>query len=362
MSDPLLKRLLGDLPPARTPEGDEAAFRRLEREFASRAGGGLARRLSIWLAPVGAAAALGLFLIGRPAPTSTTTFRHCHPGTKCLENFATAMGPSSPAEPPPAIAAPTPIAAPAPPSAPRPPPIVALAHAERIPLPDGSLALLERGSRLSVERRDPSNVVLSLEAGAVFVHAAHHDVGSLVVRAGDCSVVVHGTGFRVWRRERSLSVGLWHGSVELRDASGASRFLRPGEELRHADGEPLAVASVGPLRDREEGRAEEAELLGRSPAPAPREPRRRASGSPPAEARADVRRCLAQTRSTTAAAALELDLTLADDGRVLSSGAEPGQGDARLASCVAEAALHWRLDPPLPALRGLQFVYPVPLK
>ncbi|MHB1845186.1 MAG: FecR domain-containing protein [Deltaproteobacteria bacterium] len=362
MKPPALRRLLGDLPPVALPDENDEAFRRLERALASPPRSSRVRPL-LWLVPLGATAAAGLLVFGGSLGGSLTKApkKRCPEGTKCLENFA------AQAEP-----------APVPEPALRPLPVrlqdhAANEHDERIALADGSLALLERGSRVIVGEQSPAEIRLDLEQGALFVHAAHHATGSLRVEAGDCSVIVHGTGFRVERRDRELRVGLWHGSVEVRRWTGESLFLRPGQELRHPEGAGLDQATVGPLSEAARGRAEEAELLGLPPAPAPahatsQRPVALPSVAPPVmpavtpEAHADVARCLTRTGANPTAAELKLDLTLADDGQVLSAAAEPGEGDPRLASCVAEAALHWTLGAPPTALRGLQFVYPIPLK
>ncbi|MHB8417662.1 MAG: FecR domain-containing protein [Myxococcales bacterium] len=264
---------------------------------------------------------------------------------------------------------------------------VATSHGEaRLSLPGGSLALLEPGSALGAARLDPAGVELTLASGAVFVHAAKLGAASLSVRAGDYRVVVHGTGFRVERRAGQVSVGLWHGSVEVRsDFDSRGVFLTPGHLLRFDEARGPAGAVARPLAEAEgPGAAEEARLLGEAaPAPAWHRPSRptsalapaasgvsrpnRATSSRPAEAEAavsppafvtaDVARCRGQLARATDG--LRLDLTLADDGQVLAAQAEHGSGDPKLGSCIAEAALRWKLDPPPEALRGMQFVYPI---
>jgi hypothetical protein len=243
----------------------------------------------------------------------------------------------------------------------------------KLRFPGGSVTLLEPDSSVQLARLDADDVEIDLQAGAIFVHAAKLGAGQLAVRTGAYRVIVHGTGFRVERSKGQVEVGLWHGSVEVR-ADGASQgtMLEPGHQLRFSEAHGLAGAVTRSLGDvsggEEKGVAEEARLLG-LPAPAPKPAPRAATPTPLAEAApsgppapviADVARCRAETPSAPAGG-VRLDLTLADDGQVLSAAAEHG-GDAVLASCVAEAALHWKLDPPPAALRGMQFVYAVPVK
>jgi len=244
----------------------------------------------------------------------------------------------------------------------------------RLSLPGGSLALLEPDSAVGVARLDPDGVELTLASGALFVHAAKLGQGSLAVRAGDYRVVVHGTGFRVERRGGHVSVGLWHGSVEVRsDFDSRGVFLTPGHRLRFDEASGPAGAVARPLGEAEgPGAVEEARLLGIAQAPAPHRPSAPPAAAkidgpagPPAAVSADVARCRAES-GAPGGEGLRLDLTLADDGQVLAAEAEHAPGTAttppstaKLKSCVAEAALHWKLDPPPVALRGMQFVYPI---
>jgi ferric-dicitrate binding protein FerR (iron transport regulator) len=252
---------------------------------------------------------------------------------------------------------------------------VATAKGEgRLSLPGGSLALLEPDSALGAARLDPDGVELTLASGGLFVHAAKMgEHGSLVVRAGDYRVVVHGTGFRVERRRGEVSVALWHGSVEVRsDFDSRGVFLAPGQKLRFDEARGPAGAVAKPLGEAEApGAAEEARLLGAVPpvshvSTAGQQAalvQEKPEPAQPPQVMADVARCRAQAGAKGEGP--RLDLTLDDDGKVTGATIEHPAGlgenaaNAKFASCVAEAALGWKLDPPPPALRGMQFIYPI---
>jgi ferric-dicitrate binding protein FerR (iron transport regulator) len=184
-------------------------------------------------------------------------------------------------------------------------------------------------------------------------------------------VVVHGTSFRVVRESDRLGVQLWHGSVEIQGPLG-SRMLRPGEQLWIAEGQPLDGAAVLPLNDPEaSGWSDADHPATRAPAHATAAAhgtsalaRSQAPRTPVAQLRADVERCQ-RAAETRMHGILRLDLAVSDQGQVQSASAESGYADPQLASCLAEAALAWTLDPPPESLRGmqtrLQFVYPINL-
>jgi hypothetical protein len=250
---------------------------------------------------------------------------------------------------------------------------VVTAHGEaKLRFPGGSVTLLEADSQVRLARLNPDDLEIALESGAIFVHAAPLGQKQLAVRTGAYRVIVHGTGFRVERKAGEVEVGLWHGSVEIRaDGAATGTMLEPGHRLRFNEARGLTGVLARSLDEAEEqGAAEEAHLLG-LPAPAPKAAHHAAPAHKPAPRSqvppavlADVARCRAQI--PTGAESIDtvrLDLTLGDDGQVLSAAAERDiKTDAKLASCVAEAALHWKLDAPPAALRGMQFVYAVPVK
>jgi hypothetical protein len=240
----------------------------------------------------------------------------------------------------------------------------------KLRFPGGSVTLLEPDSSVQLARLDPDDVEIELQSGAIFVHAAKLGSGQLAVRTGAYRVIVHGTGFRVERKAGEVEVGLWHGSVEVR-ADGATQglMLEPGHRLHFNEAHGLTGVVARSLGDGEEaGAAEEARLLGLPP-PASKRPRHAATPAPqlppsglPAAVVADIARCRAQASEIAEnAGQVRLDLTLADDGHVLSAALERG-GDAKLASCVAEAALNWKLDAPPEKTRGGVYIFPVPMK
>ncbi len=240
----------------------------------------------------------------------------------------------------------------------------------RLGLPGGSLALLEPSSSARLARLDPDGVEVELSSGAIFVHAAKLGSGSLAIRTGRFRVIVHGTGFRVARTGGEVDVGLLHGSVEIRgDGAASGFFLAPGQRVRFSDARGPMLGSARPLGESaSRAETEEARLLG-LPTPVRTESPRRirpllptAPTPTPAFVVDDVARCRAVSNRAPASDPVRLDLTLADDGRVLQAALEQGDADAKLASCVAEAALHWKLAPPPAQLRGATFVYAVPLR
>ena len=374
------RRLLGDLPEAAGDPGEEVAWRRLQRALTESS----PARPSPWrwalggVALAGMAAALAISV--RPAavapegaPAAVAVARGASPtGRKSSVPESAAVKPSAPllaliresgTLAGASLANDRAVGAGA---------RLSTSEGElRVELPDGSSALLERRSSLTLADLSPAATTLTLESGAVFVHASRRRTGALTVRAGAYEVVVHGTGFRVERRAGRIFVELWHGSVELRSAAALDgRFLLPGERLDLTEGSAPAAARISPLGPHAGlGRIEEARLLGTA-SPRPRAPLGLPEPpSPPvapagnsAAVRADVARCRAGSPSASSGAPLKLDLTLSNEGQVLSAAAERGATEPRFASCIAEAALHWRLDPPPQGLRGMQFVYPVPME
>ncbi len=375
-----LRRILGDLPPVEPLTPDDEAWRQIAVKLASDPEPLRIQRTPWWIAAAvaaGLAGATALLLLRAPAPPL--------PGP----TQPVAMLPATPPSPSPTpsrveesagveatgsavsvsdgklatlITGRQEIAAGS---------RVVTAHGEaKLRFPGGSVTLLEPDSSVQLARLDPDDTEINLQAGAIFVHAAKLGQGQLAVRTGAYRVIVHGTGFRVERRAGEVEVGLWHGSVEVR-ADGAAQgvMLEPGHRLRFSEAHGLAGVVARSLGEGEEsGAAEEARLLGQPP-PAPKRTHHAAKAPPqlppsglPAAVLADIARCRAEAPAIAESAGqVRLDLTLADDGQVQGAAAEPG-GDAKLASCVAEAALNWRLDAPAEKMRGSVFVFPVPMK
>jgi len=359
---PILRRLLGDLPPVRVSDAD-AAWRRLESRLpdpnASLGVEAWLRRAAVGLALAGLALSLSLIVTARRR-TEVLDAQQAQAELHPLAGLV-ALG-AGPAEPQ-VLLQPEPVA-----EGSR---IVTHGGEASLQIADGSRALVEPNSTLRVQRLKAGAVELDLGAGAVSIHAAHVAPGELSVRAGLYRIVVHGTSFRVVRESDRTGVQLWHGSVEIQDALG-SRMLQPGEQIWLAEGQPLDRASVLPLNDPEASGWSEVE-----------HPSARASGhaagvahgghapgrsqpfrTPALKIRADVERCRSSMEPPPDGV-VRLDISVSDQGQVQSASAELGDADPKLASCLAEAALSWTLDPPPEALRGmqtrLQFVYPIQL-
>ncbi len=348
-----LRELAGSLPPLEPLAGEEEAWRRLSAAMNAPEKKREAPRL-FWLVACGAAAVAALLL--RPSrPSSAGAPNGAQPVAA-----APAHRPMPDARSPPAFAATTQPEA----GAPGEGSLVRTGPREaRLALPGGSVALLERSSAAHLARLAPGRVELALDSGAVFVRVPKLGAGSLAVRAGRWRVIVHGTAFRVERRDGRISVALWHGSVEIRaDGQAAGFLLQPGQKVRFGEDRGPQAANVRPLGDAASRGADEEARLER-PARANAVPPASVvpPSPPPPFVVADLARCRSEAGGERPQGPLRLDLTLADDGRVLQASLERGDANPPLASCVAEAALHWKLDPPPPLLRGLQFVFAVPL-
>jgi ferric-dicitrate binding protein FerR (iron transport regulator) len=115
---------------------------------------------------------------------------------------------------------------------------------------DASAFALGPGSRLELRRFDASAVELVVDGTVDVMVAPRARNQRFVVIAGDDSIEVRGTQFRVVHDARSVRVACRHGLVAVRDARGerqvgATRGLEvinmPGTD--HAAGEPRALTS-----------------------------------------------------------------------------------------------------------------------
>jgi hypothetical protein len=108
---------------------------------------------------------------------------------------------------------------------------------------DGSLVSLTQGSRLEVLRNDRRSFVTALRRGAATFDVKPGGRRHWIVEAGELSVEVVGTRFRVERQSESTTVSVQHGIVLVRGerVPGGSVRLTAGKsfELRG----PVAVAS-----------------------------------------------------------------------------------------------------------------------
>lgn len=108
---------------------------------------------------------------------------------------------------------------------------------------DGSLVSLTQGSRLEVLRNDGRSFVTALRRGAATFDVKPGGSRHWIIEAGELSVEVVGTRFRVERHSESTTVSVEHGVVLVRGerVPGGSVRLTAGKsfELRS----PVAVAS-----------------------------------------------------------------------------------------------------------------------
>lgn len=129
----------------------------------------------------------------------------------------------------------------------------------------GSTLTLAPHSTLVVARFDDAAIELQLgDAGAVSVEVATRAPGQrFAVRAGDRTVEVRGTAFRVERAGDAVAVACEHGRVAVSSAGGTIE-LGAGQALALPDGEPLLGRAARPMTD-----VELAALLAARPAALP---------------------------------------------------------------------------------------------
>lgn len=114
-------------------------------------------------------------------------------------------------------------------------------------LPDGSQAILDASSRLSLDF-SATERSLRLDRGRARFTVAHGDERPFVVLAGQAKVIAHGTIFDVGFVGEKVLVSLLEGVVEVHDTSTAvdpsataSRKLRPGQKLTVAGSSAAAI-------------------------------------------------------------------------------------------------------------------------
>lgn len=114
-------------------------------------------------------------------------------------------------------------------------------------LPDGSQAILDVSSRLSLDFSSTERS-MRLDRGRARFTVAHGDDRPFVVWAGQAKVIAHGTIFDVGFVGEKVLVSLLEGVVEVQGASGAavsgaraSRILEPGQKLIVAGSSPAAT-------------------------------------------------------------------------------------------------------------------------
>lgn len=101
----------------------------------------------------------------------------------------------------------------------------------RVPLDDGSMAVVNTGSRLAVQlRSDQRNV--ELDSGEAWFQVAKQPTRPFVVSAGDVRVRAVGTAFSVRRHGGGADVQVTEGVVEAWVAGNAARPLRIGQGER----------------------------------------------------------------------------------------------------------------------------------
>lgn len=118
-------------------------------------------------------------------------------------------------------------------------------------LPDGSTLTLDAASRAHVQYYATRRQV-QLLAGSAFFAVAHDTDRPFTVQAGDVQVTVLGTRFEVALERDAVVVAVDAGRVRVRDGSGATQELAPGQMLRLPAGQtalPQAIDTVAPWRD-----------------------------------------------------------------------------------------------------------------
>jgi transmembrane sensor len=101
-------------------------------------------------------------------------------------------------------------------------------RAEKLTLIDGTRVTLDRGTSFDVVQQTAQAVVCDLANGAATVEVIPNRPRSFTLRAGDVTVAVIGTLFRVERSGEQTRVSVEHGQVSVTWAGG-SQQLRAGE-------------------------------------------------------------------------------------------------------------------------------------
>jgi transmembrane sensor len=128
--------------------------------------------------------------------------------------------------------------------------IIAANEPSAVRLADGSLALLEGGTRLAI---DPSRVrQVGLVAGSARLLIHHDPAHPFTLRSGAIEVIARGTVFDVGRTNTGLRVHLVDGLVEVRGpttrgsltAHATTVVLHPGETIEIGEATPRPAPTV----------------------------------------------------------------------------------------------------------------------
>ncbi|NWK94318.1 iron dicitrate transport regulator FecR [Sphingobium lactosutens] len=120
-----------------------------------------------------------------------------------------------------------------------------IGEVRRVPLADGSVAVLNTASRLAVALR-PKQRAIQLEEGEAWFQVAHDKSRPFVVKAGDVRVRAVGTAFAVRRRAESADVLVTEGVVEtwIEGREGSLRRLTAGDRSYVSAGVQPAASTV----------------------------------------------------------------------------------------------------------------------
>jgi transmembrane sensor len=114
----------------------------------------------------------------------------------------------------------------------------------RIPLPDGSTAVLDTSTELRVQFTSTARTV-ELVRGRAFVDVAHDPAHPFIVQAGSRQVVAVGTAFNVARSDLTVEVVLINGKVRVEDTGNTAQSLAIALE---APGEFASLSASGEVR------------------------------------------------------------------------------------------------------------------
>ncbi|MFC7378932.1 FecR family protein [Brevundimonas sp. GCM10030266] len=119
-----------------------------------------------------------------------------------------------------------------------------------ISLADGSQVMLDGGTRLAMDRRDPRAV--TLESGRALFDVVHDDTRPFIVEVGDTTLTDLGTVFDVTHLQDGARVAVSEGAVRV-DAAAGSAVLNPGDSViaspRGLDRLPVDIDAVDDWRD-----------------------------------------------------------------------------------------------------------------
>lgn len=113
-----------------------------------------------------------------------------------------------------------------------------------VTLADGSQIVLNGGTRLTLDRKDPRHA--TLDRGEALFDVVHNDSAPFKVAVGDATLVDVGTRFNVLREGKATAVQVAEGAVVYNPDSESVR-LDAGRTLRAVDGETqLVLGNVPP--------------------------------------------------------------------------------------------------------------------